>query len=104
MSSFTPKAPDSVVLRFASAADDATLRRLAELDSATVPHGRLLLAEVDGTLRAAYSPEGGVVIADPFHPTADLIALLRAHADPPTRHGARPRPLGALVRRAPWPA
>jgi hypothetical protein len=39
-----------------------------------------LLAEVDGQLRAALALTGGAVIADPFHPTADLIDLLHARA------------------------
>jgi hypothetical protein len=104
MSSMSSKRSDNVVLRFAGARDDAGLRRLAELDSATVPAGRLLLAEVDGTLRAAYSPEGGAVIADPFHPTAHLIALLQAHGHGALHPSRRAAPAAGLLRRAPWPA
>jgi hypothetical protein len=105
MSSTSRKLSDNVVLRFAGARDDVSLRRLAELDSTTVPPGRLLLAEVDGALRAAYSPEHGAVIADPFHPTAHLIALLQAHGHAAAQPPRRPAPAAdPLRRRAPWPA
>ena len=76
-----PVAADrSVTLRFASPADQGPLARLAELDSSTPPAQPVLLAEVDGQLRAALALTDGTVVADPFHPTADLIDLLRARA------------------------
>ncbi len=60
--------------------DEDSLRRLAALDSAPrVPATPLLVAEVDGQLRVALSLHDGAVIADPFHPAAELIGLLRAH-------------------------
>jgi hypothetical protein len=70
----------SVTLRFASAGDQRSLARLAELDSSAPPAQPVLLAEVDGQLRAALAVTDGTVVADPFHPTADLIDLLRARA------------------------
>jgi hypothetical protein len=70
----------SVTLRFASPADQGPLARLAELDSATPPARPVLLAEVDGQLRAALALTDGTLVADPFHPTTDLIDLLRARA------------------------
>lgn len=76
-----PVATDrSVTLRFASPADQRPLVRLAELDSSTPPMLPVLLAEVDGQLRAALALTDGTLVADPFHPTADLIDLLRARA------------------------
>jgi hypothetical protein len=39
-----------------------------------------LLAEVGGEVRAALSLSDGVVVADPFHPTAALAVLLRTYA------------------------
>ena len=54
--------------------------RIAALDSARVPAAPLLVAEVNGQVRAALSVEDGRTIADPFHPTRDLIELLRASA------------------------
>ncbi len=69
-----------VTLRYAGAADHDRLRELAELDSAPIPFGPTLLAEVDGRLRAALPLIGGVPIADPFHGGTDLIELLRMRA------------------------
>ncbi len=57
--------------------DAADLRRLAALDSATVPHGELLVAEEDGRMIAAYSIDDHRAIADPFRPTADVVDMLR---------------------------
>jgi hypothetical protein len=54
--------------------------RIAALDSARVPAAPLLVAEVDGQVRAALSVDDGKTIADPFHATRDLLDLLRAHA------------------------
>lgn len=62
--------------------DHSALARLASLDSAPIPARPLLVAEVDGELRAALSLHDGAAIADPFHPTAELVTLLRAHATP----------------------
>lgn len=71
----------TITIRPAYADDELALSRLAALDSAdVVPARPLLLAEVDGELRAALSLRDGSNIADPFFPTADLLALLRAHA------------------------
>lgn len=62
-------------------ADDApALARLAALDSQRLPLGPLLIAEVDGEPWAAIALETGRVIADPFRPTAALVALLRGRA------------------------
>ncbi len=69
-----------VTLRYAAAADAERLRTLAELDSATTPVGPLLVAEVDGRLRAALPLDGGPPIADPFHRGVELIDLLRMRA------------------------
>ena len=42
--------------------------------------GRILIAEVGEELRAALSLSEGSVVADPFHPTADVVELLRDRA------------------------
>jgi hypothetical protein len=70
----------SIVIRPALPEDQRALVRLAGLDSASVPAPPLLLAEVGGELRAARSLHDGVVIADPFHPTLSLQALLAMRA------------------------
>jgi hypothetical protein len=69
-----------LTLRFCCEADYATLRKLAERDTAAVPTGRLLAAEADGRLLAAISLETRAVIADPFLPTKDAVEILRRRA------------------------
>ena len=51
----------------------------------------MLLAEIDGELRAALSLSDGSAIADPFFPTADVVELLRVHAAAMQTWGARAR-------------
>ena len=74
-------AAESVTLRYGVPGDEAALVRLAALDSSTAPAQPVLLAEVGGRLRAAMALSDGEVVADPFHPTAYLVDLLRARAD-----------------------
>ena len=69
-----------VTLRYASAADAERLQLLAELDTASAPSGPMLVAEVDGRLRAALPLDGGTSIADPSHRGAELLELLRIRA------------------------
>jgi hypothetical protein len=78
-------------IRPAAPADAAALRRLAALDSATVPAEPHLVAERDGRLIAAVSTRDGAAIADPFERTADEVALLRRRA-----HQLAPRPVRLL--------
>ena len=70
----------AVTLRFASPDDEVALTRLAALDGAPLPIGPVLLAEVDGELRAALALRDGAVMADPFRPTVALLELLVARA------------------------
>jgi len=75
-------------IRFAYPDDDSALRALAALDSQPVPAGPLLVAEVAGQLWAAVSLTGEPrAIADPFHHTAELVALLRERTDRLAREG-----------------
>jgi hypothetical protein len=79
----------AITIRPAYTDDELALTRLAILDSsAYVPPAPLLLAEVEGELRAALSLCDGTVIADPFVPTASLLVLLRQAGRPAE---ARPR-------------
>lgn len=71
---------DAITIRPAGPTDRPALRRLAALDSASPPTGQVLLAEAGGELRAALPLGGGRPIADPFHRTADLVALLELRA------------------------
>ena len=75
-----PSADADVRIRYARQDDDAALRRLAALDSASVPAAPLLVGEVDGELRAALSLVDSAVIADPFRPTVALVELLRVRS------------------------
>jgi hypothetical protein len=72
--------PASLTLRVARPDDAATVRRLAQLDSSRPPTGRVLLAVVGSEPVAALGVESGLVVADPFRPTADVVAVLRQAA------------------------
>jgi hypothetical protein len=86
-----PTAP--ITIRRAHPEEPGVLK-VAALDSSRVPEAPLLVAEVGGQVRAALSIDTGTSIADPFHPTRDLLQLLEAHAAA-TRRRARP---GVLAR------
>ena len=93
---------EDVVLRFATPSDAERIDTLAQLDSARMPAGRVLIAERDGRLRAALSLDAGQTIADPFQRTADLVALLRVRAAQLAQRGApSATTLSALERRTP---
>ena len=70
----------TILIRAATAGDGPVLMRLAALDSAPVPFGPTLIAEVDGRPLAALALRDGRVVADPFARTAELVELLRLHA------------------------
>jgi hypothetical protein len=74
-------APGAVTIRWSGALGDAAaLRRLAALDSQPPLSGAVLVAEVDGELRAALAPQTLDRLADPFYPTTDLLLLLALRA------------------------
>ena len=72
------KLDPTVVIRSARSPDGDSLEGLARLDSQLPLAGDVLVAEQDGELVAALG--GDRVIADPFRPTADVVALLRVRA------------------------
>jgi hypothetical protein len=80
---------DPVTIRPATRADLPAAASLAELDSARVPRGRVLLAELRGSVVAAISLESGELFADPFVSTADVVKDLRAKAAE-VKHAADP--------------
>jgi hypothetical protein len=86
---------EALTIRMAVSADAAALGRLAQLDSAPAPEPvPMLVAEVEGELRAALPLDGGPAIADPFQRTAELVAMLVARArqlEPPAPRGAARR-------------
>ena len=69
-----------ITIREATPADAGALARLAELDSAQVPAQPLLVAYSGDDLMAAASRFDGAAIANPFRPTAELVAMLRIEA------------------------
>jgi hypothetical protein len=71
---------ETIMIRASEAADAGELLRLAALDSAEPISGRALVAEVNGSLRAALPLTGGRAIADPFAESAHVVELLEAHA------------------------
>ena len=81
---FTAESPrlahERVTVRHAGPADWDAIARLAALDSARTPPGPVLVAESDARLLAALPLASGRAIADPFSPTAELVAMLRLRA------------------------
>src|SRR5436190_10734189 len=77
----SPDYAAGVTIRYAIPADIPDLRRLATLDSQPLPPGGLLLAEIAGEPWTAVSIEPTpTAVADPFRPTAELVALLSERA------------------------
>jgi hypothetical protein len=66
----------NVTVRRSTSGDQGALVRLAALDSASPPRGPALVAEADSRMLAALPLGAGRPIADPFEPTAELVALL----------------------------
>ena len=90
---------NNITVRYSAASDLSELARLAALDSASPPRGPALIAEADSRMLAALPLGSGRPIADPFEPTADLVALLELRrAQLRRRHDAR-RPRAGLLRR-----
>jgi hypothetical protein len=95
-----------LTVRHATAADERELARLAALDGSAPLTESALVAESDARILAALPLGAGRPIADPFEPTAELVALLRLRAaqlreDRRTRRGLRARVRDLL--RAPLP-
>jgi hypothetical protein len=91
-------APD-VALRLAVADEADVIRRLADLDDAPVLEGQVLLALIDGQAVAALSLRDGRVVANPFLPTAETVALLRLRAEQLSGESPRRRLRGILSPR-----
>ena len=70
----------NITVRRAGSADQSALARLAALDSASPPIGTVLVAEADSRMLAALPIGSGRPIADPFEPTAEVVALLELRA------------------------
>jgi hypothetical protein len=90
---------ESITIRRASDADRPELDRLAGLDSRQLPSDDYLIAEVDGEPRAAVGLRTDVLVATPFHATADLAELLRLRARRLRDSAPGRRPTRGLLRR-----
>jgi hypothetical protein len=90
-----------ITVRRSVAADRSELARLAALDSARPPTGPALVAEAESRMLAALPLGSGRPIADPFEPTAAIVALLELRAEQiasaPERSGWTER-IRALLR------
>jgi hypothetical protein len=73
-------ASNSYTIRPATPDDAEALRRLAALDSKAPLEGTVLVGEIAGRAAAAVSLSDERAIADPFVPTAHLLATLRLRA------------------------
>ncbi len=70
----------TIALRLAHPDDALVVRRLAALDDAPPLPGQVLIALLDGEPVAAASLSDGRTVANPFLPTADVVALLSMRA------------------------
>jgi hypothetical protein len=79
--STTISAPASAIeLRLLCAREAYLVHRLAALDDAPDLDGQVLVAIIDGQGVAALSLNDERVVANPFIPTAEAVALLRVRA------------------------
>jgi hypothetical protein len=86
---------EHIVIRSARPDDEQELAVLAVLDGGRrSPKGRIMVAEVDGRMRAA-TGSNGVAISDPFWPSAELVGMLRVRSEGVAPVVRQPR----LVRR-----
>ena len=71
---------EPIRITHAGDADVQKIWRLAALDDRRAPRVPALLAYVGDELRAAVGLVDGQAVADPFHPTADIVEMLRFQA------------------------
>jgi hypothetical protein len=87
MSNVTHIESTEITIRAARAEDVREIARVAGRDTHELPEGALLVAKVGSDVRAAISLEDGTIIADPFHRTAELVAMLKIRAGAGSRAG-----------------
>ena len=92
----------NITVRRSTSGDESALARLAALDSASPPRGPALVAEADSRMLAALPLGSGRAIADPFEPTAEVVALLQLRREQMEsangETGRRARGLRGLLR------
>ena len=91
--------PAAISIRRATEADRAVLERLAALDSARAPTGDILIAEV-GDEPSRRCDRDGIMVANPFRPTANLVELLSHRAASLRDSSVTPRRFRLRQRRA----
>ena len=94
----------NVTVRRSASGDDSALARLAALDSGSPPRGPALIAEAGSRMLAALPLGDGRPIADPFEPTAELVALLelrRTQIESADSTSPRRSRLRSALRRSP---
>jgi hypothetical protein len=70
----------ALLIRPASADDEAAVARLSALDEHELPQGERLIGELGGRVVAALDVRSGDVVADPFVPTSGIVELLGLRA------------------------
>lgn len=77
---------ENILIRSANSGDERELAVLAVLDGGKGrPSGDIMVAEVDGRMRAAIG-SNDIAISDPFWPSAELVSMLRVHAEMRSTH------------------
>lgn len=71
----------AVTLRYVDTDSAGEVARLAALDSARLPRGPWLVADVEGRALAALGLRDWELVADPYSRTAELRSLLELRAD-----------------------
>jgi hypothetical protein len=90
----------ALTIRHIGPDDVEALRTLSRLDSSREPTGEIIVADVGGELWAAISVDDRHTVADPFRPTAALVALLDERARQLRRTRTRRAPRFARFRPA----
>jgi hypothetical protein len=86
-----------VSLRLDRVHDRGALAVLAQLEGRRLPEGPFVVGEVAGSIVAALPLYGGAPLADPFHPTAEILPLLELRASQlVATEGGHGRPFRAL--------
>ena len=75
-----PEMTEPITIRHSTPADQDAIRRLAALDDRPAPKGESVLAFVAGDLRVARSVDRSRTVADPFHPTDEVVQLVKLWA------------------------
>ena len=97
-----PGAAADVAIRLAGRRDACAIKTLELMEGRPLGEGPLLLAELGGVPVAAVAVADDTAVADPFEPTAGIVALLRMRAAQLRQPGASRRAprLGLLERLA----